>query len=76
MDEGPTPTNPETVGAEDDFEEAVETMVEEDFSQVPVEEDGRVSGVVTHQSVYRALHVLEGEELEGVSYPRLKPWAC
>lgn len=63
----PDPRNPVTVEAGSRFERALELMVENDFSQIPVMDDGAVAGVVTHESVYRALSVLDDHEIGEVS---------
>lgn len=56
---GPGPTNPETVEAESDCEIALRKMIEKDFSQIPVEKDGRVVGVITPKSLRRSVMMLD-----------------
>lgn len=49
------PDEPETIRAEASIQSSLEKMFEYDFDQLPVEDDGRIVGVISYRSIARIL---------------------
>lgn len=53
------PTAPVVIEPDTSIQEALEVMFENDFTHLPVEEDGTVTGVITHESVCHLLKAMQ-----------------
>lgn len=57
------PDNPDTVGVNASIQTALTTMFENEFSQLPVEDDGRISGAISYRSISRVLKSFDGTDI-------------
>jgi CBS domain-containing protein len=63
----PTPDEPVTVQLDDSIQKALEIMLENDFDQLPVLNNGSVEGTITYKSIVKYIKAIDEPRVEETS---------